>query len=404
MLSHSGAVGTEALMGMLKNYCRSLNLKTAITVGVIGYPNVGKSSLINSLKRSKAVGVSATPGFTKSMQEVHLDKTVKLLDCPGIVFDDKDSESTLLKNCVDAESMSDPTPAVDAVLKRCAPEQLMQVYSIQRFDPADTPGFLALIARKVGKLRKGGVPDRIAAARLVLRDWNSGKVPFYTLPPEEEDAGGAAATAVAEAMFVEGFGKEFDAEAEEGDAKVLEALPERDPLEFVTVKAGVLSRGGWSEGPDAMEDEEGEGDEMDEMEDEEEDEEESDEDLAPLKTHCLGKSEDRSSAVTSVTEKGTTSAVKDVKGTPSPRQAMDAMLEEERAINPQTNKSLKKAHKAAKKKGRRAAKAEGGTGSSEQGSEGQNGDGDSYSFTRDFYGGSGVGQGTVGDDDDDDDL
>ncbi len=38
-------------MGVLKNYCRSLNLKTAITVGVIGYPNVGKSSLINSLKR-----------------------------------------------------------------------------------------------------------------------------------------------------------------------------------------------------------------------------------------------------------------------------------------------------------------------------------------------------------------
>lgn len=51
MLTKSGAVGTEALMGVLKNYCRSLNLKTAITVGVIGYPNVGKSSLINSLKR-----------------------------------------------------------------------------------------------------------------------------------------------------------------------------------------------------------------------------------------------------------------------------------------------------------------------------------------------------------------
>lgn len=51
MLNRSGAVGTEALMGVLKNYCRSLNLKTAITVGVIGYPNVGKSSLINSLKR-----------------------------------------------------------------------------------------------------------------------------------------------------------------------------------------------------------------------------------------------------------------------------------------------------------------------------------------------------------------
>src|SRR2546426_491379 len=62
---------------------RNLKLKTAVTVGIIGYPNVGKSSLINSLKRSKAVGVGATPGFTKVVQEIQLDKNVKLLDCPG---------------------------------------------------------------------------------------------------------------------------------------------------------------------------------------------------------------------------------------------------------------------------------------------------------------------------------
>ena len=52
---------------------------------------------------------------------------MKLLDCPGIVFDDSDAGATLLRNCVDAEAMTDPTPAVAAVLKRCAPEQLMQV-------------------------------------------------------------------------------------------------------------------------------------------------------------------------------------------------------------------------------------------------------------------------------------
>lgn len=54
---------------------------------------------------------------------------VKLLDCPGIVFDDSDAGATLLRNCVDAEAMTDPTPAVAAVLKRCAPEQLMQARS-----------------------------------------------------------------------------------------------------------------------------------------------------------------------------------------------------------------------------------------------------------------------------------
>jgi ribosome biogenesis GTPase A len=61
------------------------------------------------------------------MQEVQLDKLVKLLDCPGVVFDDSDGSAVLLKNCVDVESMPDPAPAVEAVLQRCQPEQLMQV-------------------------------------------------------------------------------------------------------------------------------------------------------------------------------------------------------------------------------------------------------------------------------------
>lgn len=51
VLRRSAAVGVEGLLNILKNYCRSLDKKTSISVGVIGYPNTGKSSLINSLKR-----------------------------------------------------------------------------------------------------------------------------------------------------------------------------------------------------------------------------------------------------------------------------------------------------------------------------------------------------------------
>ena len=68
LLNTSDCLGASTLVQLLKNYSRSINIKTAITVGIIGYPNVGKSSLINSLKRSKAVGVGAMPGFTKVMQ------------------------------------------------------------------------------------------------------------------------------------------------------------------------------------------------------------------------------------------------------------------------------------------------------------------------------------------------
>ncbi|NWQ84831.1 GNL3L protein, partial [Columbina picui] len=65
VLEGGACVGAECLLRVLANYSRCGEVKTTITVGVVGYPNVGKSSLINSLKRSRACGVGATPGVTK---------------------------------------------------------------------------------------------------------------------------------------------------------------------------------------------------------------------------------------------------------------------------------------------------------------------------------------------------
>lgn len=58
-------IGAELLMSLLGNYCRNKGIKTSIRVGVVGLPNVGKSSIINSLKRSRACNVGSTPGVTK---------------------------------------------------------------------------------------------------------------------------------------------------------------------------------------------------------------------------------------------------------------------------------------------------------------------------------------------------
>ena len=189
-------VGGDELLQLLKNYSRTHNMKKAVTVGVVGYPNVGKSSLVNSLKRSRAVGVSSTPGHTKVLQEVQLDSKVKLIDSPGVIFDEArdtngnvTSESLLLRNCISAESMADPVPAATAIVSRCRVEQLMELYSVPQYRSADE--FLWHLARTQGKLLKGGVPDRARAARVLVKDWNTGKVPFYTLPPatqQKEDA------------------------------------------------------------------------------------------------------------------------------------------------------------------------------------------------------------------------
>lgn len=111
----SEAFGGEQLLQLLKNYSRSAGIKTAVTVGVVGYPNVGKSSLINSLKRSRAVNVGSTPGVTTTAQLVSIDKRVKLMDCPGIVFararTSEEHADVLLRNCVKVqERTSRPRP------------------------------------------------------------------------------------------------------------------------------------------------------------------------------------------------------------------------------------------------------------------------------------------------------
>jgi len=194
----SKAMGTDQLMSLLKNYTRggtdesgksSSKLKMGIAVGVIGYPNVGKSSIINSLKRTRAVGVSATAGFTKCMQEVVLDRKIRLLDCPGIVFDDNDHASVILRNCINAEALADPVPAVEAMLGHCDKQHLMTFYDIPDFE--DVIKFLGHMARKRGKLGKGGITDRNASARAVLgvsRQDAAIGLPRHCAPPPPRSA------------------------------------------------------------------------------------------------------------------------------------------------------------------------------------------------------------------------
>ena len=154
-LGGADSLGAETLLEMLKNYARNKNMKTAITVGIVGFPNVGKSSLINSLKRSRtAAAVGNTPGMTKVLKEIKLDKNVKLIDSPGVVFASELGESAgaaALRNCVKVERIEDPIAPVHEITRRCPPEQLMVMYKTGRF--SDVDDFLRQVARLQGKLK-----------------------------------------------------------------------------------------------------------------------------------------------------------------------------------------------------------------------------------------------------------
>jgi nuclear GTP-binding protein len=258
------AVGMDGLLQLLKNYARTGagggKSKTSIVVGVIGYPNVGKSSIINALKRTRIVGVSSRPGFTTCMQEVILDRNVRLLDSPGVVFND---DSAMLGNCVDPDSVEDPIPSVTALLKRCNHSTLLMAYNIPSFPPGDAMIFLAMVAKSYGRVLKGGIPDKIGAARAVLRDWNSGKIPYFTAPPKS-----AKPDVEGDAVVVSQFGKEFD--LSKYDKSVMDSLKESDEMDFVQLEGeGNNQIGASKEDMDIFTGEAGSDDEMEEDSDEE---------------------------------------------------------------------------------------------------------------------------------------
>ncbi|XP_067833889.1 guanine nucleotide-binding protein-like 3-like protein [Heptranchias perlo] len=238
LLQSSACVGADNLMRLLGNYCRSRDLKTAITVGVVGFPNVGKSSLINSLKRVRACNVGATPGVTKCLQEIHLDKHIKLLDCPGIVMATSNSDAAvILRNCVKIEQLVDPVEPVGAILRRCNKQQIMQHYDIPEF--RDTLQFLALLARRLGKLKKGGLPDHEKAAKTVLSDWTSGKICYFTHPPETH----TLPTHISAEIVAE-LGKEFDIEElEKGNQEALTMVTSPAEQSGICVQTAGLTSG-----------------------------------------------------------------------------------------------------------------------------------------------------------------
>ena len=143
---------------------------------------MGKSSLINSLKRSRAAATGNTPGVTKSVQEVQLDKNIILLDSPGVVLSTKEnSDSLILRQAIKVEELIDPIRPVEAIIDRIENTELLKLYNLQKIGSVEE--FLGAISRQKGMLKSGGVPNFDQAARTVIRDYLDGKMKFFTPAP-----------------------------------------------------------------------------------------------------------------------------------------------------------------------------------------------------------------------------
>lgn len=116
-------------------------------------------------------------------------KRIYLIDCPGIVPPsrfDRDVD-LVMRGVVRIENVENPAQYADEVLQRVQPRHLQRTYDLKGYKDANE--FLEMLARKSGRLLKGGEPDVDGVAIMVINAYLRGKIPWFIPPPKHEDAG-----------------------------------------------------------------------------------------------------------------------------------------------------------------------------------------------------------------------
>ncbi|KAL4446500.1 hypothetical protein ABPG74_001241 [Tetrahymena malaccensis] len=167
--------------------------KMAIQIGMVGYPNVGKSSVINTLCNKKLVGVGSLPGKTKNFQTHFLEQDLILCDCPGLVFPNAASTRAemVCNGVMPIDKLKDYLSPVDLLCSRIPKIVLEKLYKIKiDVEVPDGSYFLSKYAVAKGYYTGSGVPDMAKSSKLILKELVSGKLLYCKLPPTcEENCG-----------------------------------------------------------------------------------------------------------------------------------------------------------------------------------------------------------------------
>lgn len=165
------------------------------TIGLVGYPNVGKSSTINALMIEKKVSVSATPGKTKHFQTLYLNSDIMLCDCPGLVMPSfvLTKADMILNGILPIDQMRDHVPPVNLLCTQIARHTLEDKYGIviarplEGEDPNRPPyseELLLAYGYNRGFMTANGQPDQSRSSRYVLKDYVNGKLLYCHAPPD----------------------------------------------------------------------------------------------------------------------------------------------------------------------------------------------------------------------------
>ncbi|KAK6729302.1 hypothetical protein RB195_006385 [Necator americanus] len=185
----------DELIQYLKDigYASDIPGSKPVVVGMVGYPNVGKSSTINKLAGSKKVSVSVTPGKTRHFQTVHLDNQLCLCDCPGLVMPSFTfgRNEMFLNGILPVDQMREHIGPVALLMSRVPVSFFERNYSIMlpKSSKPSPLNLLSSLAFMRGFMSGAGVPDISRAARFIIKDVVAGRIRWIAPPPgiEQED-------------------------------------------------------------------------------------------------------------------------------------------------------------------------------------------------------------------------
>ncbi len=164
----------------LKNKPREA--RAELVVGIVGYPNVGKSTLINSLSFSKKAKVSKKAGTTHGLHWITANKDLKFIDSPGVIPLKYISEKYLgIIAAIDPQRIKEPdivAAEIISFLMKKNPESIMKYYKIDKIESLNPYEVIDQIAKSRNHLKKGGIPDEIRTSIMIIRDWHQGRLSF----------------------------------------------------------------------------------------------------------------------------------------------------------------------------------------------------------------------------------
>ncbi|KAG7445979.1 P-loop containing nucleoside triphosphate hydrolase protein [Guyanagaster necrorhizus] len=200
-LSADNAIGVDALLKTLLPWAKSKSDDEPLVVAVAGFTNTGKSSVINSVAKKAVLPTytlatsSRGPTTTVLPQEITIEeggKKIKFVDTPGLLWADSElteesrTRDILMRNKGRIDRLKEPIPAVVHIVSRANNEDLMLHYSLPAFSKGDVDAFLPGLARSHQFVKKRGKLDLVGASRIILREWNLGKLRWYTMPASKE--------------------------------------------------------------------------------------------------------------------------------------------------------------------------------------------------------------------------